>query len=386
MVTVPAELAIAELLPIEIRYVMAMRPSRFETFRMLLEQGYGIGVRTVEKTPERILEAVSRISHESQANTILPWLERLLREEELPIFSPDDLAHSRERGADLMEDAKMILAERFEFRKIVLVDLKNRSVGSDIQQLMDDVNRDLYPLSVDAIVHRVTFDSAHTRTKVAQSILKALVVIGPVAHLLEHALSGLGKLFAASADDVLSETAELFALRGSGFTWRQLIGRSRWLIVVFALATFGAFQVTPLIHAGRIGLAGLIFGLSAVALSLTTAIQSIFLYRASFRALVESGKLRLASGQTLFGLAMHQDFTNPARLGLFMGAIASPLLAAGVFTALPQWIENGWTLALLGSVESMVAGVTVIAAQSIERAVFRWRVRRALAKLVPGGI
>jgi hypothetical protein len=118
-----------------------------------------------------------------------------------------------------------------------------------------------------------------------------LIVIGPIAHGLEHLLSGLGKVFAASADDLLSETAELFALRGSGFTWRQLARRSRVLIPVFILATYGAFQVEPLIAAGRVGLAGVIFGLSAVALSLVTALQSIAMYRESYRTLLRENKI-----------------------------------------------------------------------------------------------
>lgn len=385
VVTAPAELAVADDLPLELRYVLAVRPSRFETFRKLLESGYGIGVRTVDKTPERVLLAVDRISRETQENTVIPWLEVLLRREELPVFSADELERAERHGVNLYQEAKAILEERFEFKKIVLIDLHNRCIGSAEQQLMHEVNEDLFPLAIDTILHRVVFDNAHTRTEVAQSIIKALVVIGPIAHALEHVLSGLGKIFAASADDLLSEVAELFALRGSGFTWRQLMRRSRILIPVFVLATYGAFQVEPLIHSGSVAWAGAVFGLSAVALSLTTAIQSIGMYRQSYARLVSNGKLRLASGQSLTRLALRQDFTNPARLGLFVGAIASPLVAAVIFSRFTGLVSNGWILALLGSTESVVAGLTVISAPRIERALFRSRIRRALQNIVGGG-
>jgi hypothetical protein len=251
---------------------------------------------------------------------------------------------------------------------------------------MADVNEDLFPLAIDTIVHRVMFDNAHTRTEIAQSILKALLIVGPIAHGLEHVLSGLGKVFAASADDVLSEVAELFALRGSGFTWRQLASRSYILVPVFVLATYGAFQVDTLIHEGRVAEAGVVFGLSAVALSLTTALQSIGLYRRLFVALVQQGKLRLAAGQTLMGLTLRQDFTNPARRGLFIGALASPVVAASVFLFFPQLASNGWILAILGCVESIVAGVSVLLAARIGRAQFRLRVHRALRHVVSGAI
>lgn len=172
VVTSPVELELGELLPIELRYVLAMRPSRHETFRLLLERGFGIGVRTVEKTPERVLKAVDRISHETQHNTIFPWLGRLLREEELPIFSEEELRLAEKKDINLYEEAKIILAKRHEFKKIVLVPLENQQVTSEEQRLMREVNEDLYPHAIDVIINRVTFDNAHTRTEVAQSIIK----------------------------------------------------------------------------------------------------------------------------------------------------------------------------------------------------------------------
>jgi len=381
-VTAPAELTIQEYLPMEIRYVLAVRPSRIEAFRKLLEDGYGIGVRRVAKTPERVLQAVDRVSRLTQHNTIIPWLPDLLRREELPVFTEEELREAEVHGVNLYEEAKVILAQRFEFRKIIAIDLQNRCIGSDIQQLMREVNEDLYPLAIDAIVHRVIYDNAHTRTEIAQSIVKALIFIGPVAHVLEHLMTGLGKVFAASIDDVLAEVAELFALRGSGFTWRQLAKRSRLLVPVFILATFGAFQVEPLIHSGHVVSAGVVFGLSAVALSITTAIQSVFMYRKSYVDLAKENKLRLPAGKTLTGMALRQDFYNPARLGLFIGAFCAPCLAALVFSLAPNLSKNGWILATLGSAESIVAGITVICSKRLEKNLFRYKVRLALRSLV----
>jgi len=385
VVTTPEELAVSELIPIEIRYVLAMRPSRFERFRKLLVEGYGIGVRIVDKTPERVLQAVDRISRHTQHNTVVPWLELLLREEKIPVFSTQELERAEKAGVFLYEEVKALMEQRFEFRKIIIVDLKNQGIRDEQRTFMQEVNSDLYPLAIDAIVHRVIFDNAHSRTEVAQSIIKALIVIGPIAHGLEHVLSGLGKVFAASADDLVSEAAEMFALHGSGFTRKQLAKRGRILLPVFILATFGAFQVEPLIRSGRIGLAGAVFGLSAVALSLTTAIQSIFMYRESYVKLVKEGKIALQPGKTVTGMALLQDFTNPARLGLFIGAICSPILAGLVFTLAPELTKNGWVLAMLGSTESLVAGSTVLAAASIERGLFRLKVQKALRGVVGAG-
>lgn len=382
VVTAAAELEFSELLPLEIRYVLSVRPSRHEAFRKLLEQGFGIGVRTVDKTPERVLVAVDRISHECQHNTIVPWLENLLRRGDLPVFSEEELRLSEQKEINLYEEAQVILAQRFEFKKIIIVPLENQCVTESQQTLLRELNEDLYQYAIDFIINRVTFDNAHTRTAAAQAIIKALIVVGPIAHGLEHVVSGIGKVFAATADDLLSETAELMALRGSGFTWRQLIKRSRILIPVFILATWGAFQVEPLIESGRYALAGAVFGLSAVALSLTTAIQSIGLYHLSYVKLFREGKLKLEGGHGLWWYALHQDFTNPARLGLFIGAIASPINAAIVFTFAPELTKNGWVLALLGSTESVVASLTVMAAAKVNRMRFQARIRKALRAVI----
>lgn len=378
VVTNVAELMRPELVPVEIRYVIAKRPERFEQFRELLEKGYGVGVRIVAKTPDRVLHAVDRISRMSQHNTIIPWLPRLLREEEIPVFTRDELEHAERDGVNLYEEAKAILEQRFEFRKIVLVDLHNHRIGEREQELMLQANEDVYPLAIDAIVHRVVYDNAHTRTETAQTVIKALLFVGPLAHALEHWVSGLGKVFAASADDILAEVAELFALRGSGFTWRQLAKRGRILIPVLILATYGAFQVEPLIEHGHLAWAGIVFGLSAVALSLTTAIQSIGMYRQSYAQLLKEGKMTLPAGRGTKRLALRQDFTNPARLGLLGGALAAPPIAAIVFTFAPELTKNGWILALLGSVESIIAGCTVFAAARIERRWFRYKMDQAI--------
>mgnify|MGYP000606972992 CR=1 FL=1 len=67
-----------------------------------------------------------------------------------------------------------------------------------------------------------------------------------------------------------------------------------------------------------------------------------------------------------------------------VGALCSPFFAAAVFSYDPSLTMNGWVLALLGSVESVVAGTTVIAAARLNRWFFLQRMRRALRVLASG--
>jgi len=377
VVSLPEELDWEKHLPVELRYVFKRMPEAKERLRMSLKSGKAIGVRTVERTPERVLEAVKHVSIHSQHNCVLTWLPELLRDKHLPVFTEADYLRAKGHGADLDDDVRAILDARLSFKKLVLIDEENAGIADEDRRLMTELSETVYPLAIDAIIHRVVIDNANERTEVAQSVIKAMLVIGPIAHVLEKYASGFGKIFAASTDDLLGETAEIMALRGSGFSWKALRKRFVILVPVFALATYGVFQVEPLIHEGRLLLAGAIFGFSAVALSLTTVIQSIGMYRKSVQSLLAEGKLHAhAGGVSVLKTAIIQDFTNPAQLGILLGATLAPF--AGMLAAVTGLMSNGWILALVGSTESIVAGLTVISSNRINA----WRFRQRLEKLL----
>src|SRR6187397_1653621 len=77
-VSLPEELDWEAHLPVELRFVFKKMPQAKERLRVLLASGKAIGVRTVERTPERVLEAVKHVSIHSQHNCILTWLPELL--------------------------------------------------------------------------------------------------------------------------------------------------------------------------------------------------------------------------------------------------------------------------------------------------------------------
>ena len=377
VVSLPEELDWEEHLPVELRYVFKRLPEAKERLRALLGAGKAIGVRTVERTPERVLEAVKHVSFHAQHNCVLTWLPELLRDKHLPTFTDEDRRRAAEHGADLDADVRAILDARPTFKKLVLIDEDNLGIGDEDRRLMRELSETVYPLAIDHIVHRVVIDNANERTEIAQGILKALLIIGPIAHVLEKWASGIGKVFAASTDDLLGEAAELMALRGSCFTWKELRKRFVVLVPVFGLATYGVFQVEPLIHEGRTLLAGAVFGLSAVALSLTTVVQSIGMYLKSVRALKKEGKWHDHGGKRSdLWAAVVQDFSNPAQLGVLMGASLAPFM--GMLAAALGLMHNGWILALVGSTESIVAGLTVVFSNRISA----WRFRKRLRDLL----
>lgn len=376
VISLPEECDWEKYVPLEIRYIFKKQPEYKERIRKILHGGKAIGMRTVLRTPENILKAIHTISVRSQHNYIITWLPKLLKDKHLPILTEKDHAEAKRHNENLDEAIRVILKDRLRFKRIVLIDEENIGIKPEEQRFITELSEIIYPIAVDYSVFRVIVDNAQERTRIAQSIIKALLFIGPVAHFLEKFVSGLGKLFAASADDLLGESAELMALRGSGFSWRELAKRGKILIPVFALATWGAFSVEGLIQENKLILAGIIFGLSAVALSLTTAAQSIFMFKKNADILLREGKINSQSTQELFKLSIIQDFTNPARLGLLIGALLAPIM--GIIGSVLGLMHNGWILAGIGSTESIVAGITVISAGYINE----WRFRKKLRKMM----
>ena len=86
--------------------------------------------------------------------------------------------------------------------------------------------------------------------------------------------------------------------------------------------------------------------------------------------------MQTATKKALFKISFIQDFTNPARLGLIIGALMAPLM--GIIGSLLGVMDNGWVLATIGSTESIVAGVTVISAGHINE----WRFRKKIKKMM----
>jgi hypothetical protein len=372
------ELAFSGLLPKELRYALQKDPSLKNRIAKIFKSGKAIGIRTVEKTPERVLGAINDISVLSQHRTIITWLPRLLLTQTRPLILPYDHELAAKSNVDLDEEIAVILAHRLDFKKFILVDDENLGATESDKKLVDDLNEAISPIIIRHVTSRMIFDNADTRTATGQAIIKALLFIGPITHVLELYTRGFGKLFAASTDDVLAEAAELFALRGSGFTWKQLIVRSRILIPVFALAAYGAFQVDHLIDKGDLSWAGFVFGVTSVALSLTTALQSIRMYKRCVDDLVKERKLLLTSELRHWVVAVKQDFTNPARLGLFVGGVLSPIISMTVFVWFPQFVHNGWILALLGTAETVTAGTVVILARRLNSFKFQLDLNRFL--------
>src|SRR3989344_1081095 len=439
-------------LPLEVQFVLAKNPSLEGVFRGLIGQGFELELQRREFTPKKVLDAISTIAVASQENFIITWLPDLLLSGKMPRLTPtgQGIKQAQHMGiieADkpinqktLEEDCRVIQEALGDF--ISIRPVKSGNLSPQVAEDLARLNGEIGEIRQEYATRRMLFDNAHERTEGAQEVIKKMFYIGPVAHSLEMAHLGmLAKIVTANTDDMMGEYAEIKALKGSGFSTDVLKKRIPLATGALLMAVYGSTQVDPMLQQGHDIEPGLIFGTSAVALSLTTAVQSVKMYHEAARALIEQGKTpalsqlpepivklinskefkkrykevedtvqafdggkmeevydllrselvksnipkkkadqlideyraldvdikeimaEQPSSRDLWSLALRQDFSNPARLGILLGASMAPV--AGALAGKAGLMHNGFALALIGSMESIVAGGTVRLARSI---------------------
>ena len=183
VISLPEELDFEDTLPIEIRYIFKQSPEYKKRVRQILSEGKAIGIRTMLRTPENILRAVHTISVHTQGNYIITWLPQLLKNKHRPKVTELDKARPLPHNENLDQAVETILRDRLRFKKLVLIDEENIGIKPEERRLMTELSEIIYPVAIDYSVFRVVADNARERTHVAQTIVKALLIIVPIAHL-----------------------------------------------------------------------------------------------------------------------------------------------------------------------------------------------------------
>lgn len=333
-------------LPLELKVAAARDPDVAAALARLTAKG-GVRLQRLVGTPHGVLEAINLIAVTSQENYLRTWLPALITKGQRPNLRPTtrglmrarhgDLIHAAEDPTERLEAASdLVEAAVGEYLKVV--DAEGRESDPDLAI----VNRALDGSRRKLARQRMVFDNAHERTEGAQEIIKKMMYIGPIAHGLEMLdLGSIAMLATGMTDDVGAEIGEWRALRGSGFTNKELFHRAKILIPVGIGAGVAAYEAHHLLESGHNLLGGATFGASAVALSLTTAIQSIHMYRQGYEELLREGKV-----QGKLGPAMTKAFRKQLRqlerqLGNLVKEEHRPALLKTVRTQLEAEVASG---------------------------------------------
>lgn len=363
--------------PVELQFVLALHPEWREKLQSLFERGYGLGIRTIRSCPVSLLQAVERIADVSQHRITEPWLTRLIHDTEIPVFTEDELREHYDLGMNLFDEAHLILEYRHRMKQFVLIDLEHHGAEEVDRVFVSDMDRALRPVSEIYLLHRIHADLRRGEFRPMRAFAVVLFLTGPIAHALEFWVRGMGQLFAALADDVTHATSELFSLRQSGFTPKQLWKHGYVLLPVLVVAIFLVLQV-EFIRAASPFFGGFVFGLAAALFPLTNALRRYADLRSGYASLEQSGKYPAEQRPPLSILAWRELRRRPLASGSLYGLALRPFAAGFAFFLFPGAVRNGWFLAATASMDVLITALTLCVFRRVEGAAYAMKVRELM--------
>jgi hypothetical protein len=308
--------------PKEIAWLTAVEPMTEPLIQELADAGQPLTLWRCSSTPDSVLDSIRQIAVKSQHKYVTTWLPHLLRDDTRPKILQRDREAIRQ-GYTLLGNATQKLTAEGSFRRELLRKVFDDKLARDLDfDRSVQVIRSFKPkvltlqasgeldnsaqvrlarlnallageLSGEYARRRFVEDDANRTSEKAQTIIKALAVIGPASEVLQEVmhLGGLAKFIAASGDDLAGEAAELSALSGAGVSKQELVKRMRILapaaVVAFAIAsTVDTVEKHVDPHA-----AGAMFSSAAVLLSAVTGVLSVKYFADNYARLAAEGKL-----------------------------------------------------------------------------------------------
>jgi hypothetical protein len=374
-----------------IRQIQTTNPELLKDLEELLQSGhFNVYIQKMTKTPEKILRSIRMIAG-TQENWTTTWLPALIESETIPNFgekksdvngSYSETGENSEGQTEgrtltsseifdrlrklftteeyLTQMARSIVFIRDESLRFVVESKKNGEkipqgeIPENVQKLVDRINEILAPLRTEYAKRKLQFDYSFERTDYPRKIFKALAVFGTLAEILEDLfeLPRIAKALAGSGDDLLGEMGEIHALMAQGFTLEEIVVKRIGILIPAALGAFylSYKTVQDLIDRGDFFWAGVAFGGASVLLSFVTAVQSIKMFKERLDKLIEESKAPNMTEKERWIEAFKQDFNNPLRAGIFVGVVASPIIA-GIAGAIGLF-NYPFLLPLFGQAES----------------------------------
>jgi len=308
---------------IEFEWLKAVYPKDYEFLENLKKRGAEISLVVCQRSPEEVLKAIRYIAVESQHKFVSTWLPAMVRKGTEPVILKKDVEALKKEYSERLRTLQEIKIQS-EFRRLLIEKLWGEELAQktdfsesiekiagfipffmsievkggdlsveDIQRIREINQKFDKDIGNEYALRKLLFDDANNTSEHAQNIIKAMTIIGPTAHILEHFgnLPGLAKFLAASADDIMSEWAEILALLGAGVTWKEIKNRFKVLGPAFPVAFFLAGIVEPAREKLNERIAGTIFSLAAVFLSAVTCVLSVKMFAENYLKLAREGKI-----------------------------------------------------------------------------------------------
>lgn len=313
--------------PIEFSWLKTVHPEDYSFLKGLKDSGSTVRLVTCRKSPDSVLDAVRHIATDSQRKYVSTWLRGLVCDGVQPVVTKKDIENIERHYDRRIAGVQDIGGDDAVFRKKVITKMFADELPQkkDFKQSMDlisgfvpmymyievsgpncttdeiqalrirEINKKFsHGVGNEYALRKIIFDDADNVSEKAQTIMYAMAVIGPAAHVLEHTLElpWLAKFAAASTDDVMSEWAEISALLSAGVKWSEIRSRFKVLAPALVVASVLAASVDPARETLGDRAAGAIYSTAAVFLSAVTCVLSAKLFADEYGALAREGKLQ----------------------------------------------------------------------------------------------
>ena len=342
-VIMPAENAVNfSTYPVELRYVLALQPSRIKQVEGLLERGYGIGVRNRYMAGHEAAPAVRRLTV-LQDNALVPWIQGLFANGRAPTIDERMHETAAERGWDPERDLRFLGEALERQRHFSLIQTPGTKPADADTALLADLNRDLRQISVGHFIGSVAHAAGPRPEPTLWTLAAAVFVLGPLLHVLAWVAPWAAIVLGAVG---LSAGWEIWRVRE---THRS--GAAAWQIrrkvvkglpgVMLALG-FGVLSAALLPTMPVLG--AWCFGLAITSPHWARLARAIDVQRELYDRLASSGRMDAGQRKHWLKHAVISSF------GVWTVASLASLVACGLILGFwPGAATNGWVLAGLSA-------------------------------------
>ncbi|MBD3281825.1 hypothetical protein GF391_03705 [Candidatus Uhrbacteria bacterium] len=337
----PDALEDTKQIPIELRYALALHPSRRNLLSALLNQGHGLALGKQSAIPGHVTDAVHHICA-AHHGALYPWLEDLTLKQANPRWSESDHIEAQDMGLDLNQLTKLITDHVNHGVQLKLIQCPESSLDPNAHSAIRSIETDIRQIHALETTHRLACEHLSRTRDFNYLFLLSLVLFAPIVHVLEILYLGLGKFLSLLLPALFHESLQQTRSYALGAASWQVFGCIKAKLPELAVLLISAAAVNLLLSANLPILAGLSFAIAACSVLFGKEFRRLKKAKQVHRALSQTGKVQTSSKTAWLKL-----YYGP--LWWIHGAsIAIAILASVmVFTYLSPVLGNGWVLALL---------------------------------------
>lgn len=371
----PSVLASHANLPLELKYVLSLRPSRQALVNQMLERGCGLGMSKQTRVPERTSQAIERIANLTHEGLTHCWLENLVRLNQEPVWNQAEQDTASAQGVNLKEEIDLLKGWRETHCRFALIKFPGVQTTQQDEVCIKEMNQDLSAVSASRLLNLLRGQVSSWKLPWFFALLLAALIIGPLAQLAESVLPGSGlplAILVPSVYLIVLDWYKAYAKAKAPWLMRRLV---IWDLVALAGAVLCFFVGYLFVQGSHWYLAGMALGASVVLIPMYYVLRHIKRSWVGLQRLMAIGKISPSLKQTIWPQSLlEQERGSVARV---TGLLVSVILLAWLLGTYQTIVGHIWLLAVLACLPLVLAELNA----HFELWLDKWFYTRKLKKL-----